>query len=395
MNSKKDKKIFDIAIIGAGPVGIAFACSFAKTNMKIAIIEKQPKKILANPKIDGREIALTHRSADILKELNVWQNIPAKLITTIKEARVLNGNSKYFLDFTHQELQKECLGYLIPNNLIRKYLYKRLTNIPNVTLIDKVNCISIDTGNNEYSSIQLSNGEKIKASLIVASDSRFSKARSMMNISAFIHDFNKNMIVCRMEHEKPHNNIAYEFFRYTQTQASLPYIKKQSSIVTTVSRKTSKFLMKIDNKKFNKEIRSNFNNFFGEMKLIGKRYSYPMITTYSKKFVAHRFALIGDAAVGMHPVTAHGFNLGLKGLEIITKEIKSAIKHKIDFGSPLVLRKYQYKLHRIAIPIYLGTNGIVSLYTNTTVPAMLARQFILKAVNLLKPVKQTFLQVLR
>jgi|TARA_B100000959_G_scaffold46552_1_gene47398 ubiquinone biosynthesis UbiH/UbiF/VisC/COQ6 family hydroxylase len=395
MNSKKNKMIFDIAIIGAGPVGIAFACSFAKTNMKIVIIEKLPKKILAKPRIDGREIALTHRSADILKELNVWQNIPAKLITTIKEARVLNGNSKYFLDFTHQQLQKECLGYLIPNNLIRKYLYKRLTNIPNVTLIDKVNCISIDTGNNEYSSIQLSNGEKIKASLIVASDSRFSKARSMMNISAFIHDFNKNMIVCRMEHEKPHNNIAYEFFRYTQTQASLPYIKKQSSIVTTVSRKTSKFLMKIDNKKFNKEIRSNFNNFFGEMKLIGKRYSYPMITTYSKKFVAHRFALIGDAAVGMHPVTAHGFNLGLKGLEIITKEIKSAIKHKIDFGSPLVLRKYQYKLHRIAIPIYLGTNGIVSLYTNTTVPAMLARQFILKAVNLLKPVKQTFLQVLR
>ena len=395
MNSKKNKMIFDIAIIGAGPVGIAFACSFAKTNMKIVIIEKLPKKILAKPRIDGREIALTHRSADILKELNVWQNIPARLITTIKEARVLNGNSKYFLDFTHQQLQKECLGYLIPNNLIRKYLYKRLTNIPNVTLIDKVNCISIDTGNNEYSSIQLSNGEKIKASLIVASDSRFSKARSMMNISAFIHDFNKNMIVCRMEHEKPHNNIAYEFFRYTQTQASLPYIKKQSSIVTTVSRKTSKFLMKIDNKKFNKEIRSNFNNFFGEMKLIGKRYSYPMITTYSKKFVAHRFALIGDAAVGMHPVTAHGFNLGLKGLEIITKEIKSAIKHKIDFGSPLVLRKYQYKLHRIAIPIYLGTNGIVSLYTNTTVPAMLARQFILKAVNLLKPVKQTFLQVLR
>jgi len=395
MNSKKNKMIFDIAIIGAGPVGIAFACSFAKTNMKIVIIEKLPKKILAKPRIDGREIALTHRSADILKELNVWQNIPAKLITTIKEARVLNGNSKYFLDFTHQQLQKECLGYLIPNNLIRKYLYKRLTNIPNVTLIDKVNCISIDTGNNEYSSIQLSNGEKIKASLIVASDSRFSKARSMMNISAFIHDFNKNMIVCRMEHEKPHNNIAYEFFRYTQTQASLPYIKKQSSIVTTVSRKTSEFLMKIDNKKFNKEIRSNFNNFFGEMKLIGKRYSYPMITTYSKKFVAHRFALIGDAAVGMHPVTAHGFNLGLKGLEIITKEIKSAIKHKIDFGSPLVLRKYQYKLHRIAIPIYLGTNGIVSLYTNTTVPAMLARQFILKAVNLLKPVKQTFLQVLR
>ena len=116
--------IFDIAIIGAGPLGIALACSFAKTNMKIAIIEKQPKKIIANPKIDGREIALTHRSANILKELNVWQSIPAKLITTIKEARVLNGNSKYFLDFTHRQIQKECLGYLIPNNLIKNIFIK-------------------------------------------------------------------------------------------------------------------------------------------------------------------------------------------------------------------------------------------------------------------------------
>ena len=395
MTSKKNEMIFDIAVVGAGPIGIAFACGFADTNMRVVIVEKQTKKILENPKIDGREVALTHHSANILKELGVWNHIPAKLISAIKEARVLNGSSKYFLDFTHRQIQKECLGYLIPNNLIKKYLYKRLKNLSNVTLVDEVNCISIDSSNEKYSSIQLSNGEKIKASLVVASDSRFSEARSMMGISAFIHDFDKNMIVCRMEHEKPHNNIAYEFFRYTQTQASLPYIKKQSSIVTTVSKGTSASLMKINDKKFNKEMQSNFNNFFGKMKLIGKRYSYPMITIYSKKFVAHRFALIGDAAVGMHPVTAHGFNLGLKGLEIITKEIKSAIKHKIDFGLPLVLRKYQSKLHRIAIPMYLSTNGIVSLYTNTTVPAMLARQFLLRAVNIIKPVKQTFLQVLR
>ena len=387
--------IFDITIVGAGPVGIAFACGFADTNIKIIIIEKQTKKILENPEIDGREVALTNHSADILKELGAWRHIPAKFISTIKEARVLNGSSKYFLDFKHRQIQKECLGYLIPNNLIRKYLYKRLKNFKNVTLVDGVNCMSIDTNNNEYSSIQLSNGKKINASLIVASDSRFSKARQMMGISAFTHDFNKNMIVCRMEHEKPHHNIAYEFFRYSQTQASLPYIKKQSSIVTTVPKDTSSTLMKINNKKFNKEMQNSFNNFFGKMKIIGKRYSYPMITTYSKKFVAHRFALIGDAAVGMHPVTAHGFNLGLRGIEILTKEIKFAIKRNVDIGLPIVLRKYQIRLHCIAIPLYLSTNGIVSLYTNSTVPAMLTRQFVLRAVNFIKPIKQTFLQVLR
>ena len=215
-----------------------------------------------------------------------------------------------------------------------------------------------------------------------------------MGISAFIRDFDKNMIVCRMKHEKPHNNIAYEFFRYSQTQASLPYIKNQSSIITTVPKAASSTLMKINKKKFDREMQNNFNNFFGKMELIGKRHSYPMITVYAKKFVARRFALIGDAAVGMHPVTAHGFNLGLKGLEILTKEIKSAIKRKIDIALPSVLYNYQLRLRLVATPLYLTTNGIVNLYTNTSFPAKLTRPFLLRFANIIKPVKQTFLRVL-
>ena len=391
---RKNEIIHDIVVVGAGPAGLAFACGLANSKTKVVIVDRLSKEVLANPKIDGREIALTHHSVKILNELGVWCHIPTKLISVIKEARVLNGSSPYFLDFDHREIEKECLGYLIPNYLIKKNLYKRLQNISNVKWINKVECVSIETNKN-YSSILLSNRKKIKASLVVAADSRFSKTRSKMGISTFIRDFDKNMIVCRMKHEKPHENIAYEFFRYTQTQASLPYIKNQSSIVTTAPKDTTSTLMKISKKKFNKEIQENFNNFFGKMELIGKRYSYPMVTTYAKKFIADRFALIGDAAVGMHPVTAHGFNLNLKGIEILIKEIKSAIKCKIDIGLPSVLQNYQSRLRRVATPLYLTTNGIVNLYTNNTFPAKLARPFLLRFINIIKPVKETFLHALK
>ena len=392
-NNTKIKKTFDIVVVGAGPAGIAFACGFANSKMKVAIVDKLSKKILSNPKIDGRDIAITHHSVKLLKELGVWRHISTKSISAIKEAKVLNGNSPYTLNFDHHEIQKESLGYLIPNYLIRKNLYKRLKSIPNVTLIDKVECVSIDS-TKQFSSILLSNGKQVKASLVVAADSRFSKMRSKMGISSFIRDFDKNMIVCRMKHKKPHNNVAYEFFRYSQTQASLPYIKNQSSIITTVPKATSSTLMKINKKMFDKEMQDNFDNFFGKMQLIGKRYSYPMITTYAKKFVAHRFALIGDAAVGMHPVTAHGFNLGLKGLEILIKAIKSAINRKIDIGLSSVLYNYQSRLRLVATPLYLATNGIVNLYTNTSFPAKLTRPFLLRFANIIKPVKQTFLNAL-
>ena len=97
----------------------------------------------------------------------------------------------------------------------------------------------------------------------------------------------------------------------------------------------------------------------------------------------------------MHPVTAHGFNLGLKGLEILINEIKSAIKNKTDIGIITVLQNYQSKLHRVAAPIYLTTHGIVNLYTSTILPAKLTRQFILRFVNTVKPAKQVFLNMLK
>ena len=391
--NKKNTK-FDIAVVGAGPTGVAFACGFVGTNIKVAIIDKLPREVIANPKIDGREIALTHHSVKILRKLKVWRSISNKSISVIKEARVLDGDSKYFLNFDHQEIQKDCLGYLIPNHIIRKNLYKRLKNFPNITFINKTECLSVNI-NSQYALITLSNGEKIKTSLVVAADSRFSKMRSKMGISAFTRDFNKNMIVCRMMHEKPHKNIAYEFFRYNQTQATLPYIKNQSGIVTTATKDLASILMKMDKKKFNKEMEGRFNSFFGKMKLLGKRYSYPMVTTYAKKFISHRFAVIGDAAVGMHPVTAHGFNLGLKGLDILIDEIKNALKNKSDIGLTDILKNYQYKLHRVAAPVYLATNSIINLYTSNILPAKLTRQFILRFVNTIKPVKQTFLNILK
>ena len=393
-NNILNKNKFDIVVIGSGPAGIAFASGFVDTKLKIALIDKLPKNIVSNPKIDGREVAITHNSEKILKNLKVWKLFPKKLISIIKEAKVLDGNSSYFLNFNHQEIKKENLGYLIPNHIIKKTLYKRLKKISNVTLINQTECLSINP-NDEYSTVVLSNGKTIKTSLVVAADGRFSKMRTKMGLSAFIRNFNKDMIVCRMKHEKSHQNTAYEFFRYNQTQAILPYVKNYSSIVTTSSKNDTFKFMKMNKKDFNKEMENSFNNFLGKMNLIGKRYSYPMVTTYTKKFVSNRFALIGDAAVGMHPVTAHGFNLALKGIEMLIYEINNAIKNKSNVGSNKVLEKYQAKMNRAAAPIYLTTNSLVNLYTSNIFPAKITRQLFLRLANTVEPIKQTFLNILR
>jgi len=123
------------------------------------------------------------------------------------------------------------------------------------------------------------------------------------------------------------------------------------------------------------------------MKLIGERYSYPLVAVHANQFVKPRYALLGDAAVGMHPVTAHGFNLGLRGQETLYQEIISARKRSVDIGSLSVLKAYETKHMRVTKPLYHGTNKIVGLFTNESIPAKMARNALLRFSNNFPPIK--------
>lgn len=384
---------FDVIIAGAGPAGLSFARSLADSGLKIALVEKLPAEVLADPPPDGRDIALTHFSVRLLKELDAWRRFPADSISMIREARVLNGTSSYFLHFDHRETGKEALGYLVPNHLIRKALYESLADFSNVTLITGVEVVSVST-DAAAASVRLSDGQALQASLAVAADSRFSTIRRHMGIAASMHDFGRTAVVCQMEHDLPHDDIAYECFLYKQTLAVLPLGGNTSSIVITLPAMAAEAMLTMDETVFSRDVQNRFDSRLGKMKLVGKRYSYPLVAVYADQFMATRFALIGDAAVGMHPVTAHGFNLGLRGQDTLSREIRSALERQVDIGAPAVLDRYQARHRRSALPLYLATNALVKLYTNEILPAKILRNAFLRLGNLVRPARLAIMRQL-
>ncbi len=382
-----------VIIIGAGPAGLSLACSLADTDIEIIVIEKHSTKYLSSPSYDGKEIALTHFSKKILEDLGVWNRLSSKSISPIKEAKVLDGNSSYALHFDCNKVQENALGYLVSNHLIRKALYEEATTKPNIKIISNTSVIKLNTYERS-ALVRLTNNKKIQALLVVAADSRFSQTRENMGISVSMNDFKRVAIVCRMKHEKQHYSIAYECFYYGETLAVLPVMKNISSIVMTVPAEKSEALMNMNKEKFDIHITNKFKNKFGNMKLLNKRYSYPLVGVFADRFVANRFALIGDAAVGMHPVTAHGFNLGLRGQNTLSLQIKFALKRKLDFGLLKILERYELRHRRASKPIYLGTNAIVKLYTGDSLFSKIARKVILRIGNNFLPAKKKIINQL-
>ena len=386
MNQITTKNDYDVVIIGAGPAGLSFACSLAEKKIRVLIVERSSIDSISNPQPDGREIAITHQSRKILYELGVWSLIDGDEVSLMKEAKVYSGSSNSLLNFDAKKSSIEALGYLVPNYLIRKGLYERVLQANNVDIVSDISVEDINT-NNAGAEVTLSDGKNLKSSLVVAADSRFSELRRKMGIPSLMKDFSKVMIVTRMEHEKNHNHVALECFNYGHTLALLPLNGNVSSVVLTVSADNAKEILSLSETKFNEMATEGFKQKLGQMKQIGERYSYPLIGVYAQKFKAKRFALVGDAAVGMHPVTAHGFNLGLKGQDLLSFAVKRAFDHGLDIGSDEVLNNYERKHINFSRLMYFGTNGVVALFTNDTFVAKRIRKLVLKFANRFPPVK--------
>jgi len=380
---------FDIVIVGAGPAGLGFARRLAGSGLKVALVERLAESVLAAPPEDGRDIALTHASEAIMEELGMWAHISEAEYGVIRDAKVVNGRSAYALHFESSQSGKDYLGRIVPNHLIRKAAYLQVKDLPDVTLICDMSVDEVSTGR-----VVLADGRVLAASLVVAADSRFSETRRKMGIGAEMEDFGRVVIVCEMAHTLAHDNVATECFHYDQTLAILPMNGDISSVVVTLPSDKAEAAMALPEAAFAADIQARFGGKLGKMELISKRVAYPLVGVFAKRFVAPRFALVGDAAVGMHPVTAHGYNLGLTGAAILADAVRQAAIEGTDIGDIRVLGRYERAHRKVARPLYLGTNALVKLYTDTRLPAKILRGAALRLGNVLPPVKSRIVQQL-
>jgi ubiquinone biosynthesis UbiH/UbiF/VisC/COQ6 family hydroxylase len=240
----------------------------------------------------------------------------------------------------------------------------------------------------------LANGDVLAAPLVVAADSRFSELRRKAGIGADMKDFGRLCIVCRLRHALPHDGTAIEWFDADQTLAALPLNDSMSSIVATLPSDAGKAAMALAPAEYTADIERRFAAKWGHMELVGERHAYPLVAVWAHRFVADRFALVGDAAVGMHPVTAHGFNFGLAGADRLVRAMETALATGGDIGGPEVLARYDREHRRATYPLYLATNAIVGLYTTSGPLARVARHGLLRLGNVVAPVKDLLMQKL-
>jgi 2-polyprenylphenol 6-hydroxylase len=385
-----------IAIVGAGPVGLACALALSTLrNVDVTLIERQTLALApVSSQFDHRVYAISPGSKRLLESIDVWARIDAKRIEPIREMQVFgdtprdSGSSE--LDLSHGT----PLAYVVEHATLMNALQETLKTRTNIALADGASVASIAmTGATR--SLVLSDGRTFPAELVIAADGANSRLREMVQLSATQKDYESDGVVANFYVEKPHLSVARQWFSADGVLAYLPLpdtqmpqMRHQMSIVFSVAKKYADELMQLSEAEFSATISAAGHESLGALTLASERAQFPLKRVMAENWVAPGFALIGDAAHAIHPLAGQGANLGFADVAALVETLstRSALS---GIGDLALLRRYERARREDALAMGEITDGLRSLYLNPSSWARRARNQGLDLLNKLPMAKAT------
>lgn len=386
----------EILIAGGGLVGNALAIALAQGGLRVTVVDPLPREQQIATAFDGRTSAIATGSVRILTRLGAWAHI-APVAQPIHDIRVCDQDKPGYVHYSDQDVG-EPFGYIVENNALRRGLYTALEATPGITRVAG----KVVDFTREGASItgRLEDGTTVQAQLLVAADGRFSKLRDKAGLNHRVISYDQTAIVCVIEHEEPHHGLALEKFYPAGPFALLPLmpvngIHRSGVVWTEHDADAPKFVALADDE-FNAELQRRVGDaatgYWGKVTAVGKRFAYPLKLMRADEFVGPRFALVGDAAHGIHPIAGQGVNLGYRDVAAFAELLIEQRKLGLDLGGDDVLARYQRWRKFDSVSMTASTDLLNRLFSNNIPGLSLLRRAGMVAVDHMPPLKKFFMR---
>lgn len=383
----------DIAILGGGVVGSVLATLLMqRTTHRVAVIDhalfSDDKR---HPGFDARVIALAKNTVDVLAQAGIAVESASGL--PIEHIQVSEQGHLGLCELHANDYRIESFGHVVALNqlgvtLQSELTHERLTWIAPAVVSD----IKRDTSS---VTLHTQDGQTINAKLIVIADGGRSPWAETLGFEQHQDDYGQTAIICNVETSEPHNNWAYERFTPNGPLAFLPFDGGEEgskthgySVVWTLEHARAKQLVSASDREFIQALQATFGYRQGMITKLGARVHYPLALQTKAQLHTHRAVVVGNAAQTLHPIAGQGFNLGLRDVA----ELASVLSNKTDPGETTALREYaEHRLPDRQRTVTL-TDGLVRLFSNETVPLLMARNVGLTAMAHLPSMKRLFVK---
>ena len=334
----------DIVIAGGGMVGSSLAAALVPLGLDVTVVEAVPRGSTMQPSFDERSTALSRSTQRSFEAIGLWGDIVAAS-TPISSIHVSDKGRFGFAHIEAEEQGVEALGYVCINRVLGDVLAKAVDAADNVEFVCPARITAVDAREDEAAvTLVHEDGreEPINARLLVVADGARSAVRDMLGIPASFTDYGQTAIIGNLLTELPNEGCAYERFTEQGPIAMLPISNGRTAFVWIVETSSAEDLLGLDDAAFTNALLDAFGTRLGGFSRIGKRASYPLGLSKAERLIAPRAVLVGNAAHGLHPVAAQGFNLGMRDVAALCDCIADelAAGGPASIGSTSALSRY-------------------------------------------------------
>lgn len=353
---------FEVAVVGGALVGAALARALG-TGLRVALISQEPRPPAidaAAMDFDARVYAVSPANAEFLGRLGAWGAIPEARKTPVRAMRVYGDDGESLIEFDAYRSGCSELAWIVEDRWLQDALWRGLESQDGLTFFHAaaVKALAISE---TRASLRLADGRELSAKLVVGADGARSPVREQAGIVSETQSYAQTAVVANFSCDRPHRNVAYQWFQGGAVLALLPLSGDRVSMVWSIGDAAAARLLTLEDGALAAQVAAASHHAVGELALITPPRGFALQRLTARRLIVPRVALAGDAAHVIHPLAGQGANLGLQDARLLAAAICGREPGR-DPGDQRLLRRYERSRAEDILAMRTTVHGLYRLF---------------------------------
>ncbi len=331
----------DIAVVGAGLVGLPLALALNAQGWVVALIDAATEPVGAcesasassfvsdtalndfeSQALKQRCTALNSGTQQWLVAQGLWQSVAGDACP-IKKVNVSHKGYFGATRLSADELSIEALGYVVNNAAYVQQLNAVCAN----TTVKRFYNTRVNGVSHLSDAVQLSveGAPNIRAKLLIAADGITSVVRDSTGIATSQVDYEQAAVLGMIKLDSPHEGVAHERFTPSGPLALLPRPGLFMNFVDCIDPHEQTDIEAMSDAAYLQRLQTRFGYRLGRFSQLGPRFVTPLLRIESNAQTATRTVLLGNAMRLLHPVGGQGYNLAIRDVDALVKRLSTEL----------------------------------------------------------------------